>query len=251
MPLNTRLDGAAPRLADEPLRDGGADHRPRVLADDGRGAPHPRRTSTDGRPIVIDVCDSEYTGPGERIGEPRIRGADRRARRRSRGSKGRPTSGTPSPSATPRARPATPRASSPIIAAPISTRCATPSPGPCRTSPSISGRCRCSTATAGASRGRWRCSAAPMSASGGSRRPRSSRRCATTRPTTIAARRSSTAMLINAPPEAPRGHRPPRPRHGRRRRAVGRDDRGHGEDRHRPHPRLWADRGLRARPRSA
>ena len=66
--LNTRLDAGAPRLADEPLRGLGADHRPRILA--GRS---PRRCASSndehGRtPVVIDVCDSEYAGPGERLG---------------------------------------------------------------------------------------------------------------------------------------------------------------------------------------
>ena len=36
--LNTRLDAAAHRLAAEPLRVRGADHRPRARADDRRGA---------------------------------------------------------------------------------------------------------------------------------------------------------------------------------------------------------------------
>ena len=50
----------------------------------------------------------------------------------------------------------------------------------------------CSTATAGVSRGRWRCWAACTSACGVSRRRRSSRRCASTASTTTAPRRSCT-----------------------------------------------------------
>ena len=183
--------GAA-RLADEPLRGRGADHRPRVLADDRRGAASPAREH--GRaPIVIDVCDSEYAGPGERLGAheyeallaahaPLARldgpadewdaiavvvhlGHDRRPEGRGHASPRRlPERGLQ-------------RRHLDHAALPDAT----------------CGPCRCSTATAGASRGRWRCSAARTSACAGSRPRRSSTRCASTASTTTAPRRSCTA----------------------------------------------------------
>ncbi len=50
---------------------------------------------------------------------------------------------------------------------------------------------------------------------------------------------------------AARGDRPSRPRHGGGGRAVGGDDRGHGADRLRRHPHLRPHRGVRAGRRSA
>ena len=44
------------------------------------GAAHAEARSTAAAPVVIDVCDSEYAGPGERLGDARVRGAARRAR---------------------------------------------------------------------------------------------------------------------------------------------------------------------------
>ena len=123
--LNTRLD--APLLAWQMNHCEAA-----VLITDrefapamGAGAARSCATNTAARPVVIDVCDSEYTGPGERLGAHEYEALlaahePLRAARRAR-----PTSGTRSPSATPRARPATRKASSRITAAPISTRCAT------------------------------------------------------------------------------------------------------------------------------
>ena len=108
---------------------------------------------------VIDVCDSEYSGAGERLGEyeyealiarhaplaqlegPAGRvGCDRgvlhlRHHRQSQGRR-HPSSRRVPERGQQRLR---------LVA--------------CRTSPSTCGRCRCSTATAGASPGRWRCSA--------------------------------------------------------------------------------------------
>ena len=66
--LNTRLDAALHRLAAEPLRVRGADHRPRARADDRRRRCASCAETHGRRPIVIDVCDSEYAGPGERLG---------------------------------------------------------------------------------------------------------------------------------------------------------------------------------------
>ena len=94
----------------------------------------------------------------------RIRGFHRRRRSGLRLARCRTTNGTRSRSTTPRARPAIPRASSITIAAPICWRSATCSPAACASIRSISGRCRCSTATAGAFRGRSRSSPARMSA---------------------------------------------------------------------------------------
>ena len=73
-------------------------------------------------PVVIDVCDSEYTGPGERAGHARVRGPARGARAAAQAAKARPTNGTPSPSATPAAPPATRRAWSRTTAARTSMR---------------------------------------------------------------------------------------------------------------------------------
>ena len=53
------------------------------------------------------------------------------------------------------------------------------------------------------------------------------------------------SLIYNAPAGAARRHHPAGARHGRRRRAAGRDDRGHGQDRLRHHPCLRPDRGLR------
>jgi fatty-acyl-CoA synthase len=65
--LNTRLDAPLAGLADEPLRSRGADHRPRVRAVMAE-ALRLLRDEHGRTPVVIDVDDSEYTGPGERLG---------------------------------------------------------------------------------------------------------------------------------------------------------------------------------------
>ena len=116
--LNTRLD--APLLAWQMnhCEARGADHRPRVRADDRRGAAHAARASTAATPVVIDVCDSEYAGAGERLGaheyeallaahEP-LAALDGPARRVGRDRRQLHLA----------ARPATRRASSPTTAAP-------------------------------------------------------------------------------------------------------------------------------------
>ena len=78
--LNTRLD--APLLAWQMNHCEAA-----VLITDrefspviGPGAAHPARASIGRAPVVIDVADSEYTGPGELLGAPRVRGAAGSAR---------------------------------------------------------------------------------------------------------------------------------------------------------------------------
>lgn len=68
----------------------------------------------------------------------------------------RKMSGRPSPLTTPPALPAIPRGWSITIAAHTSTPSTTCSPGSCPNIPSTYGPCRCFTATAGASPGRWR-----------------------------------------------------------------------------------------------
>ena len=142
------------------------------------------------KPLVIDYDDPEFTGAGERLGSDRVRGFHRRRRPRLRLENAATTSGTRSRSTTRRAPPAIPRAWSITTAAPICSRSATCSPAAWASTASISGRCRCSTATAGAFRGRSRWSPAPMSACARCAR----RRCTTPSPTTrsriCAARRS-------------------------------------------------------------
>ena len=92
--------------------------------------------------------------PRRTAGEPRLRGAHRRRRRGLPSARRRATNGMRSRSITPRARPAIPRASSTIIAAPTCSPRATSSRPTSAAIRSISGRCRCSIATAGAFPGR-------------------------------------------------------------------------------------------------
>ena len=68
-------------------------------------------------PVVIDVCDSEYTGPGDRVGTHEYEALLAAHEPLSDAGQARPTSGTPSPSATPAAPPATRRAWSRTTAA--------------------------------------------------------------------------------------------------------------------------------------
>jgi len=109
------------------------------------------------KPLVIDYADPEYGGDGEWLGD--IEYEDFIAQ-------GDPDFAwlTPSVSTTPRARQVIPRAWSTTTAALRSWRLATWSPAAWPNIRSICGRCRCSTATAGASRGRSRWWPAPMSA---------------------------------------------------------------------------------------
>ena len=149
-------------------------------------------------------------------------------------------------STTPRARPATRRASSPpsrrLPERGLQRRDLDHAALPASTC----GRCRCSTATAGASRGRWRRSPAPTSACARSRRRRSSTRSASTRVDHYCGAPIVHNMLIDAPAEHARTASTHKVRgDGRRRGAAGGDDRGHGADRLRHHPRLRPDRDLR------
>ena len=113
------------------------------------------------KPLVIDYDDPEFSGPGERLGE-----LDYEALL----AEGDPDFAWAMPadewdairSTTPPARPAIRRASSTIIAAPTSCAIGNVVTRSMASIPSISGRCRCSTATAGASRGRSPSSPARM-----------------------------------------------------------------------------------------
>ena len=175
------------RLHARPRRDQGADHRPRIL----RRSMKEALALAKVKPLVIDYDDPEYSGAGRAARRDRLRGVPRGRRSRTSPGACRTTNGTRSRSTTPPAPPATPRASSTTIAARICSRignvitCAHGA-----SIRSICGRCRCSTATAGASRGRSRWSPARMSACAGAR----ARRCTTRSPTTgsriCAARRS-------------------------------------------------------------
>jgi fatty-acyl-CoA synthase len=95
-------------------------------------------------PILIDIVDANGPG-GERIGTTDYE-----------------TMLAAASSSTPRAPPASPRASSTTIATPSSNRSATPSPGMSGPIRSRCGRCRSSTPMAGAACGRWRVWARPM-----------------------------------------------------------------------------------------
>ncbi len=200
----------------------------------------------DDKPLVIDIDDPDG---GRRRAARRddLRGVPGGGRSGRSPGQTRRTNGTRSRSTTPPARPAIRRAWSTTIAArylnavsniarlghAARTRC-------------ISGRCRCSTATAGASPG-------PMAERAGTnvclRRVEGdgdlATRSATTASRTCAARRSSTRPLINAPDGAARGHRSSYRRPGRRRRAAGGHHRGGRRGGHRPHACLRPDRDLR------
>ena len=176
------------RVHARPRRGQGADHRHRILADDRTGA----RARSTCKPLVIDIDDPLGPGGSAPVGD-RLRDVHRRRRSRVRMGAPVPTSGTRSRSTTRRERPAIRRASSITIAARISMRCRTSSIGGCRGTPSICGRCRCSTATAGAFRGRWPPTPASTSACARSMPGSSSTRSGRTGSRTTAARRSSTS----------------------------------------------------------
>ena len=115
--LNTRLD--APLLAWQMnhCEAHGADHRPRVRADDARGAaPAAQRAwPRAGRDRRLR---QRVHRRRRNARHARVRSAARSARPAAACWPDRRTSGTRSPSATPRAPPATRRASSPTTAAP-------------------------------------------------------------------------------------------------------------------------------------
>ncbi len=126
------------------------------------------------KPLVIDYDDPEYHRPRRAARHHRLRGTCSKAATPPLPGRCPTTSGTRSASTTPPAPPAIPRASSITTAALICSRSATCSPATWASIPSICGRCRCSTATAGAFRGRSRSSPAPMYACARCGRRRSS-----------------------------------------------------------------------------
>ncbi len=111
--LNTRLDAAAIAFM---LQHGEA----KVLITDREFSPTVKAALAfmKAKPEVIDVDDSEYAGPGERLGDEDLRRAARRRAIRSTPGSGRPTSGTRSRSTTPPAPRAIRRAWSTTTAAP-------------------------------------------------------------------------------------------------------------------------------------
>ena len=197
--------------------------------------------------VVIDVDDTAFSG-GKRIGEIEYESRDRAGRSEIRVVGAWRRMGCDRAELHLGHHGQSRRASSPIIAAPISTPSATSSQAISACIRSISGPCRCSTATAGASRGRWR--------------PRAGinvclRKVDPAKIFELIPKHGVTHMcgapivyttLINAPIDAPQGpRRKARRRLDRRRRAAGRGDRGRREHRHQADPRLWPDRSLRPR----
>ena len=116
------------------------------------------------KPLVIDYDDPEYTGAGERLGAIEYEDFIAQGDPDYRLGHARRRMGRHHAQLHVAARPAIRRASSITTAARIFLRSAMSSPAPWASIPSICGRCRCSTATAGASRGRSRSPPARMSA---------------------------------------------------------------------------------------
>ena len=109
------------------------------------------------KPLVIDYDDPEYSGAGERLGAIEYEDFRQRGRSGLRLEHARRRVGRDLAQLHARAPPAIPRAWSITIAALTCSRPATSSPAAWPSIRSICGRCRCSTATAGASPGRSRC----------------------------------------------------------------------------------------------
>ena len=110
--LNYRLDAALDRLHPRPRRGQAADRRPRVRAD--RASEALRELGRD-MPLV-EIADGDG---GDAARRHRIRGFPRRGRSGGGVVAAAPTNGRRSRSTTPRAPPATPRASSITTAAPF------------------------------------------------------------------------------------------------------------------------------------
>ena len=174
-----------PRLHPRPCRSQGADHRPRILQGDQGGA-----GARQGEAAGHRLRRSRIFRPRRAARHHRLRGISRRAAIPPSPGRCPTTNGTRSASTTPPAPPAIRRASSITTAAPICSRSATCSPATWASIPSICGRCRCSTATAGAFRGRSRWSPAPMCACARCGRRRSSTPSPATRSRICAVRRS-------------------------------------------------------------
>ena len=157
--INTRLDAAVIAFQFDHGERQGADHRPRVFQGGQGGA-----VARQGEAAGDRLRRSGIYRRGRAARPDRIRGRSSRTAIRISPGRCRTTNGTRSRSTTPRAPPAIPRAWSITTAARICSPSATCSPARWAGIRSISGRCRCSTATAGASRGRCRWSPARMCA---------------------------------------------------------------------------------------
>ena len=228
------------RLHPRPQRGQGAAGRPRVPPRGDRGAGDRQGAAAGGR-----HRRSRVRGPRARSATRPTRSSWRPAMPTTPGTI-RPTNGTRSRSTTPRAPPAIPRAWSTTIAAPPSRPTATSRNGRIgHRIRSISGPCRCSTATAGASRGPWRWSPAPSVCL---------RRVSARRSIDALADHDVTHMcgapiimqfIIGATAEERRPLDAQGRVHDRRRAAARRRDRGAGEGEFPRHPCLRPDRGLR------
>ena len=156
------------------------------------------------------------------------------------------TSGTPLRSTTPPARPAIPRASSITTAARICSRWRTSSPAAWPSIRSICGRCRCFTATAGASRGRLSVVAGTHVCLRAVRAAPIFDAIATHKVTHLCGAPIVMSTLLNAPEQETKA---PAPRGGVRHRRGAAAGIGAGGDEGRGlqrHPCLRADRNLRA-----
>ena len=163
------------RLLARPCRGQGRDHRPRIFQGDEGGARARQGEAAGDRLRRSGISPARASG----WARSNTRTSSRKAIPISPG-RCRTTNGTRSRSITPSAPPAIPRAWSITTAARICWRSATSSPAAWPSIRSICGRCRCSTATAGAFRGRSRSPPARMSACARCAR----RRCTTRSPAT-------------------------------------------------------------------
>ena len=241
--INTRLDAAIVAFQ--------LDHAAaKVVICDREFAPVMREALAQAkvRPLVIDYDDRSSRKPGEPLSgtdyEAFLAGGDPAFRWRMPGDEWDAialnyTSGTTG----------NPRASSIITAAP--TSCATPTwwrPAWAGT-PSISGRCRCSTATAGAFPGRCRWSPARTCASGGCAPAPMYGAIAEHKVTHLCGAPIVMSTLLGAKPEERRAAAAKGAVRDRRGAAAGGRARRHGRGGVRRDARLRPDRGLRPRRR--
>ena len=153
--LNTRLDAAIIAFSLDHGEAKVRDHRPRVLAARCKEA----LALCKAKPLVIDYDDPVYDGAGRAARRDRLRGVPRRRRSRLRlGDAGRRMGRDRAELHLRHHRRSQGRGLPPSRRQPARDL-ATSSPAAWASIRSISGRCRCSTATAGASPGRSRSSA--------------------------------------------------------------------------------------------